>query len=135
MAKVMVAHYRYIEQPKDEDYAVRHVLRPGDDPKELPKEVRQDLEKRKLIMDERRFDADQNVVLPAEEALRRIEAAEASEKKPEKPEASTDDETEANPSSSDQTQRPSRAAAAKRAVDESKKGSGKSESESKSDEK
>lgn len=79
MAKVMASNYRYVEQEDDKDYAVRHVLRPGDDPKGLPKDVRDDLEKRGLIVDERRFDARQGVVLPAEEAIQRYEASEAEE--------------------------------------------------------
>lgn len=76
MGKVMVSNFRHVTKEDDKDFAVRHVLRPGDDPKDLPKEVRQDLEKRGLIKDERQFDKATGVVLPPELALARYEESE-----------------------------------------------------------
>lgn len=77
MGKVMTANFRHVTQEEGKDYAVRYVLRPGDDPKDLPKEVREDLEKRGMIKDEREFDRRQGVVLPAKEALERYRREQA----------------------------------------------------------
>lgn len=66
MAKVLVSEYRYAEA--QDDGTVKHtVLRPGDDPKDLPKEVRKELEDQKLIMDEKRYDSRNGVVIPLAE--------------------------------------------------------------------
>lgn len=55
MADVLVSNYRYSEQDKDGN-VTRHVLRPGDKASDLPKEVRDDLKKRRLIRDEKWLD-------------------------------------------------------------------------------
>lgn len=77
MGKVMTANYRHVTQEEGKEYATRYVLRPGDDPKDLPKEVRKDLEERGMIKDEREFDRRQGVVLPPKEALERYRREQA----------------------------------------------------------
>lgn len=75
MAEVITANYRYVTHEEGDEYATRHTLTPGDDPSDLPEEVYDDLKEQGLIMDENRFDKATGVVLPAEEALRRMERA------------------------------------------------------------
>lgn len=54
MADKLAATYRYVTTDKDGN-PVRVVLRAGDDAKDLPKDVRDDLKERGLIVDERRL--------------------------------------------------------------------------------
>lgn len=57
MADKLASTYRFVTKDK-EGNPVRVVLRPGDDVKDLPKDVRDDLKKRGLILDERRLTSD-----------------------------------------------------------------------------
>lgn len=57
MADKLASTYRFVTKGKDGQH-VRVVLRPGDDVKDLPKDVRDDLKKRGLILDEKRLTSD-----------------------------------------------------------------------------
>lgn len=83
MAKVMASTYRWSEEKDGE--VEHHVLRPGDDPGDLPKDVRKDLEKRKLVVDEKRFDKSNGVVLPPGYEVEDDEVVEAEEEDEELP--------------------------------------------------
>jgi hypothetical protein len=70
MAKKLAAHFRAVRQVEGEKnkdggpvYERVH-LRPGDDPSDLPTELRKDLEKQGLIVDEKRLTKDGMVRLP-----------------------------------------------------------------------
>lgn len=74
MAKVLACVYRYVEVvDAEKGIAKRHVYRPGEKPDGLSKEVVEDLDKRGLLVDEKRFSKELGVVLPPAEALKRYE--------------------------------------------------------------
>lgn len=89
MAKVLASNYRYITMKDGDDFATRHVLRPGDPASKLPKEARELLQERGQLVDESRFDKEQGVVIPPEEYIRRLEAEEEEEEEAEAEEEAT----------------------------------------------
>lgn len=91
MAKKMAGHFRAVREvqgKKDEEgnpvYQRVH-FKPGDDPSELPPEVQDTLEKRGVIVDERRLTANSLVTLPYGHPDREVPVAEPQGQEPPTP--------------------------------------------------
>lgn len=78
MAEKLAVMYRFVTKDK-EGNPVRVVLRPGDDAKDLPKDVRDDLKKRGSIVDERRLTEDGLRIPPGTEDREPAQPAQAAQ--------------------------------------------------------
>jgi len=82
MADKLAGTYRFVTKDKDGN-PVRVVLRPGDDAKDLPKDVRDDLKKRGLILDEKRLTSDGLRIPPGTEDREPAQAAQPAQEQEE----------------------------------------------------